>query len=47
MGEAGRKPHLFTGFLPVLSGGGLWLKELTIYSHFFSVFLLPTNQNKD
>jgi len=27
MGGAGRKSHLFLGFLTVLSGGGLWLNH--------------------
>ncbi len=47
MGGAGRKSHLFTGFLLTLLGGGLWLKELTFYSHFCSVFLLPKGQKKE
>ena len=34
-------------FLLLLLGGGLWRKELTIYSHFCSVFLLPTGQDKE
>ena len=43
----GKRLLLFTKFHHQQFGGGVWLKELTFYSHFCSVFLLPTSQKKE
>ena len=39
-GWSWKKIPLIFGVFPSTVGGGVWLKELTIYSHFCSVFLL-------